>query len=76
MSEHTPIPNTKRGTTVVFGIAVFLIRRKYTMGAVNNRSKIIPIDRASALATKKEDWASNTIMAIINAGVPKMIRLL
>ena len=68
------IPIIRIGTTVVFGILVFLISEKYTRGTVNNKSNVIPVEKALGFALKTVDFAMNTIIPIINNGIPNIIR--
>ena len=68
------IPSIKNETTVVLGIVVFLISRKYIKGTVNSRSNVIPIARLSELLINSEDFAIKIINAIIRNGIPNMIR--
>ena len=68
------IPNIKKGATVALGIFVFLISKKYTKGAVNNKSNVIPIARLFGLFANIGDLAMRTINPIISNGIPKMVR--
>ena len=72
--EQIIIPKIKNDTTVVFGIFVFLINRKYTSGTVNNKSNVIPIDKLLGFVLNIFDFVMNTIIPIINNGIPKIIR--
>ena len=54
------------------GILLFLIRRKYINGVVNNKSTVIPIDRGFELELNTGDWARRIIDATNNIGIPIM----
>ena len=74
MIEQIIIPKIKNGTIVVFGIAVFLISKKYTKGTVNNMSKVIPIAKLSGFNRNNDDLAIKIIRPIISKGIPNMNR--
>ena len=59
------IPSMKKGTTVVLGIFVFLMSKKYTKGTVNSKSNVIPIARLFELLVNIDDLAMRTINPII-----------
>lgn len=62
MSEQIIIPTIRKGTTVVFGILVFLMSKKYTKGTINNKSTVIPVDKLLGFVVKIDDLAMSTII--------------
>ena len=74
--EQIMTPKIKNGTTVVFGMVVLLINKKYTRGTVNKRSKVIPIAKPSGFERNNEVFASSIIAPIISNGIPRINKVL
>ncbi len=74
MIEQITIPRIKKGTTVVWRMLVFLISKKYTIGTVNNKSNVIPVDKLFGFVAKIDDFAMRTIIRIIDNGIPNIIK--
>ena len=74
MIEHGITPAIKKGTTVVLGMVVLRISRKYIRGADTSRSNVIPSARLLGYSTKNGYLAKMVISPKISKGVLKVVK--